>query len=91
VEGARIGREAVLGANVVITGSTKILDITGSAPVEYKGYVPPRSVVIPGSYTKKYPAGEFQVPCALIIGQRKASTDLKTALNEALREFNVSA
>lgn len=91
VEGARIGREAVLGANVVITGSTRILDVSGSATVEYKGYVPPRSVVIPGSYTKKYPAGEFQVPCALIIGQRKASTNLKTALNEALREFNVSA
>jgi 2,3,4,5-tetrahydropyridine-2,6-dicarboxylate N-succinyltransferase len=91
VEGARVGREAVLGANVVITGSTKIVDVTGSVPVEYKGYIPPRSVVIPGSYTKNYPAGEFQVPCALIIGQRKASTDLKTALNEALREFNVSA
>lgn len=91
VEGARIGREAVLGANVVITGSTRILDVSGPEPVEYKGYVPPRSVVIPGSFGKKFPAGEFQVPCALIIGQRKASTDKKTALNEALREFNVSA
>jgi 2,3,4,5-tetrahydropyridine-2-carboxylate N-succinyltransferase len=90
VEGARIGREAVLGANVVITGSTRILDVSGSSTVEYKGYVPPRSVVIPGAFTKKYPAGEFQVPCALIIGQRKSSTNLKTALNEALREFNVS-
>jgi 2,3,4,5-tetrahydropyridine-2-carboxylate N-succinyltransferase len=90
VEGARIGREAVLGANVVITGSTKILDVTGGEPVEYKGYVPPRSVVIPGTYPKKFPAGEFQVPCALIIGQRKASTDMKTGLNEALREYNVS-
>ena len=90
VEGARIGREAVLGANVVITGSTRILDVTGREPVEYRGYVPPRSVVIPGTYPKKFPAGEYQVPCALIIGQRKASTDLKTGLNEALREYNVS-
>lgn len=90
VEGARIGREAVLGANVVITGSTRIVDVTGGKPVEYKGYVPPRSVVIPGTYPKKFPAGEYHVPCALIIGQRKASTDLKTGLNEALREYNVS-
>lgn len=89
VEGARIGREAVLGANVVITGSSKVIDVTGPEPVEYKGFVPERSVVIPGSYTKKFPAGEFQVGCALIIGQRKASTDLKTSLNDALRENNV--
>lgn len=90
VEGVRIGKEAVIGANVCITGSTKIIDVTGSAPVELKGYVPPRSVVIPGSYTKKFAAGEFQVPCALIIGQRKESTDLKTSLNEALREHAVA-
>jgi 2,3,4,5-tetrahydropyridine-2-carboxylate N-succinyltransferase len=90
VEGCRIGKEAVIGANVCITGSTKILDVTGSEPKEYKGYVPPRSVVIPGSYTKKFPSGEFQVPCALIIGQRKESTDLKTSLNEALREHAVA-
>lgn len=90
VEGVRIGKEAVLGANVTITGSSKIIDVTGSEPVEYKGYVPPRSVVIPGSYPKKFPAGTFNVPCALIIGQRKASTDLKTSLNDALRENNVA-
>lgn len=90
VEGVRVGKEAVLGANVVLTASTKIIDVTGSEPKEIKGYVPERSVVIPGSYTKKFPAGEFQVPCALIIGQRKASTDLKTSLNDALRDFNVA-
>lgn len=90
VEGVRIGREAVLGANVVLTASSKIIDVTGSSPVEYKNYVPPRSVVIPGSYTKKYPAGDFQVPCAIIIGQRKESTDKKTSLNDALRENGVS-
>lgn len=90
VEGVRVEKEAVLGANVVLTGSTKIIDVTGENPVEYKGYVPARSVVIPGSYTKKFPAGEFQVPCALIIGQRKPSTDLKTSLNDALREYNVA-
>ena len=90
VEGCRIGREAVIGAGVTITGSSKIIDITGSEPKEYKGYVPPRSVVIPGSYTKKFPAGDFQVPCALIIGQRKESTDLKTSLNDALRENAVA-
>jgi len=90
VEGARICREAVLGANVVITGSTRVLDVSGAEVLEYRGYVPPRSVVIPGTYPKKFPAGEYQVPCALIIGQRKASTDLKTALNEALREFNIT-
>lgn len=90
VEGVRVGKEAVLGANVVLTASTKIIDVTGDTPVEIKGYVPERSVVIPGSYTKKFPAGEFQVPCALIIGQRKASTDLKTSLNDALREYNVA-
>jgi len=90
VEGARICREAVLGANVVITGSTRVLDVSGAEVLEYRGYVPPRSVVIPGTYPKKFPAGEYQVPCALIIGQRKASTDLKTALNDALREYNIS-
>lgn len=89
VEGVRIGKEAVLGANVVITGSSKIIDVTGEQPVEYKGYVPERSVVIPGSYTKKFPAGEYHVGCALIIGKRKPSTDLKTSLNEALRENQV--
>ena len=91
VEGARVGKEAVLGANVVITGSTKIIDVSGSKPKEYKGYIPPRSVVIPGSFPKKFPAGEYNVPCALIIGQRKASTDKKTSLNNALREYDVSA
>ncbi|MDO4782248.1 MAG: 2,3,4,5-tetrahydropyridine-2,6-dicarboxylate N-succinyltransferase [Capnocytophaga felis] len=90
VEGVRVEKEAVLGANVVLTASTKIIDVTGETPVELKGYVPERSVVIPGSYTKKFPAGEFQVPCALIIGKRKASTDKKTSLNDALREYNVS-
>lgn len=90
VEGARVCREAVLGANVVITGSTKIIDVTGSEPIEYKGYVPARSVVIPGSYKKQYPAGEYNVPCALIIGKRKESTNLKTSLNDVLREYNVS-
>jgi len=90
VEGCRVGKEAVLGANVVLTGSTKIIDVTGEKPVEYKGFVPPRSVVIPGSYSKKFAAGDFSVPCALIIGQRKASTDLKTSLNNALREYDVA-
>lgn len=89
VEGARIGKEAVLGANVVITNSTRIIDVSGDEPVEYKGYVPPRSVVIPGSYPKKFPAGDYMVSCALIIGRRKPSTDLKTSLNDALRDFNV--
>lgn len=89
VEGAHIGTEAVLGANVVITNSTRIIDVSGTEPVEYKGYVPPRSVVIPGTYPKKFPAGEFQVSCALIIGKRKPSTDLKTSLNDALREFSI--
>ena len=90
VEGVRVGKEAVLGANVVLTSSTKIIDVTGSEPKELKGYVPERSVVIPGSYTKHFPAGDYQVPCALIIGQRKASTDKKTSLNDALREYGVS-
>ena len=90
VEGSRIGEEAVLGANVVITSSTKIIDVTGSEPVEMRGYVPPRSVVIPGTRTKQFPAGEYQIPVALIIGQRKASTDKKVTLNEALRDFDVS-
>ncbi len=90
VEGVRIESEAVLGANVVITKSTRIIDVTGSTPVETRGVVPPRSVVIPGSYTKSFPAGDYQVACALIIGQRKPSTDLKTSLNDALREYNVA-
>lgn len=90
VEGVRVGTEAVLGANVVITQSTKIIDVSGSTPVEYKGYVPPRSVVIPGSYEKDFPAGKYSVSCALIIGKRKESTDTKTSLNDALREYNVS-
>ena len=88
VEGAWIDREAVIGAGVVITGSTKIIDVTESQPITHTGYVPPRSVVIPGSYTKQFPAGEYQVPCALIVGRRKESTDRKTALNDALRLFN---
>jgi 2,3,4,5-tetrahydropyridine-2-carboxylate N-succinyltransferase len=91
VEGVRVEKEAVLGANVVLTQSTKIIDVSGNEPVEYKGRVPARSVVIPGTYNKKFPAGEYAVSCALIIGKRKASTDLKTSLNETLREFNVSA
>lgn len=90
VEGVHVGKEAVLGANVCLTGSTKIIDVTGETPVEMKGYVPARSVVIPGSYTKKFAAGDFQVPCALIIGTRKPSTDLKTSLNDALREYDVA-
>jgi 2,3,4,5-tetrahydropyridine-2-carboxylate N-succinyltransferase len=90
VEGVRIGKEAVLGANVTLTASSKIIDVTGEKPVEHKGYVPERSVVIPGSYTKNFPAGEYQVPCALIIGKRKESTDKKTSLNAALRENNVA-
>lgn len=90
VEGVRIEEEAVLGANTVITASTKIIDVSNSEPIEYKGYVPARSVVIPGSYTKHFPAGDYQVSCALIIGKRKESTDKKTSLNNALRDFNVS-
>jgi len=90
VEGVHVEKEAVLGANVVLTKSTKIIDVSGSEPVEYKGRVPARSVVIPGSYTKHFPAGSFGVSCALIIGKRKPSTDLKTSLNDTLREFNVS-
>ena len=90
VEGVRVETEAVLGANVVLTMSTKIIDVTGDTPVEMKGVVPARSVVIPGSYTKKFPAGDFQVPCALIIGKRKESTDKKTSLNNALRENDVA-
>ncbi|SRR5690554_1338553 len=90
VEGVRVEKEAVLGANVVLTASTKIIDVTATEAVEYKGFVPARSVVIPGSYTKEFPAGKYQVPCALIIGKRKASTDLKTSLNDALREYNVA-
>lgn len=90
VEGVHVEQEAVLGANVTLTASSKIIDVTQPEAVVYTGRVPARSVVIPGSYTKKFPAGEYQVPCALIIGQRKASTDLKTSLNEALRENNVA-
>lgn len=91
VEGVMVEREVVLGANVVLTQSTKIIDVSNAEPKEYKGRVPARSVVIPGSYLKKFPAGDYNVSCALIIGQRKASTDLKTSLNDALRDFNVSA
>ncbi|MCX8081635.1 MAG: 2,3,4,5-tetrahydropyridine-2,6-dicarboxylate N-succinyltransferase [Bacteroidia bacterium] len=90
VEGVRVGKEAVLGANVVLTASTKIIDVTQPAPVEYRGYVPERSVVIPGSIPKEFPSGTYHVPCALIIGKRKASTDLKTSLNDALREHQVA-
>ena len=90
VEGVLVEKEAVLGANVVLTKSTKIIDVSGTEPVEYIGRVPARSVVIPGSYPKKFPAGEYNVNCALIIGQRKPSTDLKTSLNDALRDFNVA-
>ncbi len=90
VEGVRVGKEAVLGANVVLTQSTKIIDVSNSQPIETTGYIPPRSVVIPGSYTKKFPAGEYQVPCALIIGTRKESTDKKTSLNDALRTYDVA-
>jgi len=90
VEGIRIEKEAVLGANVVLTASTKIIDVSGKEPVEYKGFVPSRSVVIPGTYTKTFPAGDYQVPCALIIGKRKESTDKKTSLNDALRDHSVA-
>lgn len=90
VEGVRVESEAVLGANVVLTASTKIIDVTGNKPIETKGRVPARSVVIPGSYTKKFPSGDFQVPCALIIGTRKESTNKKTSLNNALREYDVA-
>ena len=91
VEGVRVGKESVLGANVVLTQSTHIIDVSGEEPITTKGFVPPRSVVIPGSYTRKFPAGDFQVNCALIIGKRKESTDKKVSLNEALREYSVSA
>ena len=90
VEGVRVGKEAVLGANVVLTMSTKIIDVTGDKPVEMKGYVPERSVVIPGSYTMQFAAGSYNVPCALIIGKRKESTNKKTSLNDALREYDVA-
>jgi 2,3,4,5-tetrahydropyridine-2,6-dicarboxylate N-succinyltransferase len=90
VEGVLVEKEAVLGANVVLTKSTKIIDVSQKEPVEYKGRVPARSVVIPGTYTKQFPAGNYNVTCALIIGQRKPSTDLKTSLNDALRDFNVA-
>lgn len=90
VEGVKVEKEAVLGANVVITKSTRIIDVSGESPVEHRGVVPARSVVIPGSYTKSFPAGDYQVACALIVGQRKPSTDLKTSLNDALREYNVA-
>ena len=90
VEGVRIAREAVLGANVVLTASTKIIDVSGKNPIEYKGIIPPNSVVIPGTYEKKFSAGNFGVPCALIIGKRKESTNKKTSLNDALRDYNVA-
>jgi 2,3,4,5-tetrahydropyridine-2-carboxylate N-succinyltransferase len=90
VEGVRVEKEAVLGANVVLTQSTKIIDVSGNEPIETKGVIPARSVVIPGTYPKKFPAGEYNVSCALIIGKRKESTDKKTSLNDALRDFNLS-
>ena len=90
VEGVIVEKEAVLGANVVLTQSTKIIDVSGAEPVEHRGRVPARSVVIPGSYTKKFPAGDYQVNCALIIGKRKESTDKKTSLNDALRDHSVA-
>lgn len=90
VEGVHVGKEAVLGANVVLTASSKVIDVTGDQPIEYRGEVPPRSVVIPGSIPKEFSSGTYQVPCALIIGKRKESTDKKTSLNEALRENNVA-
>jgi 2,3,4,5-tetrahydropyridine-2-carboxylate N-succinyltransferase len=90
VEGVRVGKGAVLGANVVLTASTKIIDVTGTQPIESKGFVPPFSVVIPGTIPKTFPAGEYGVPCALIIGRRKTSTDLKTSLNDALREYSIA-
>ena len=90
VEGIRVEKEAVLGANVVLTASTKIIDVSGKTSIEYKGYIPARSVVIPGTYTKTFPAGDYQVPCALIIGKRKESTDKKTSLNDALRDHSVA-
>ena len=91
VEGVRIGEEAVLGANVVLTASTPIVDVTGDVPITTRGYIPPRSVVIPGTRKKRFPAGEFDLPCALIVGQRTAQTDRKTSLNAALRDFDVAA
>ena len=90
VEGTIVGEQAVLGANVTITGSTRIIDVTGTDTVEYRGHVPPRSIVIPGTRTKEFPAGSYGVPVALIIGERKPSTDLKVSLNEALRDHNVA-
>lgn len=90
VEGVRVGEEAVLGAGVVLTSSTQIIDVTSDEPVEYRGIVPPRSVVIPGARPKQFPAGTYDVPCALIIGQRKESTDRKTSLNAVLREHNIA-
>lgn len=90
VEGAQVEREAVLGANVVITKTTQVIDVTGAEPIVYRGRVPARSVVIPGSYTKEFPAGTYQVPCALIIGQRKETTDKKVSLNDVLRDYNVA-
>ena len=90
VEGAKVGKQAVLGANVVITKSTKIIDVTNSEPIEYKGYIPERKVVIPGTYNKSFKSWDYQVPCALIIGERKESTDLKTSLNQALREYDLT-
>ena len=90
VEGVRVKKEAVLGANVVLTMSTKIIDVTYDEPIEMKGVIPERSVVIPGSYTKSFPAGDYNVPCALIIGRRKESTNKKTSLNDALREYDVA-
>ena len=89
VEGVRVGREAVLAPNVTLTASVPIIDVTGDAPVEYRGYVPPRSVVVPGTRPKEFPAGTYYLSCALIIGHRNESTDLKTSLNEALRDYDI--
>jgi 2,3,4,5-tetrahydropyridine-2-carboxylate N-succinyltransferase len=91
VEGVRIGREAVLAPNVTLTASVPIIDVTGSEPVEYRGYVPPRSIVVPGTRPKKFPAGTYHLACALIIGHRNEATDLKTSLNDALREFGIGS
>ena len=90
VEGVIIEKEAVLGANVVLTSSTKIIDVSGNVPIEHKGIIPSRSVVIPGNLAKQFPAGEYGVPCALIIGKRKESTDKKTSLNDVLRDYNIA-
>ena len=90
VEGVVVGERAVIAPQVVLSASVPIIDVTGSEPVEHRGYVPPRSVVLPGTRTKEYPAGTYDLPCALIVGERSASTDLKTSLNDVLREFEIA-